>query len=218
MNKWFIDSIIFRHPFTCTLAGPTGCGKTQLLKEILLYKDDLISEQPDVIIYCYKVWQEIYDVFKRNHSNIIFIEGILKFDDFDKINRKIIIFDDLMKECLESKGVLDFFTVGSHHYNASIFFLSQNLFSKGKFARDINLNTQYLIPFNNPRDKLQITILDRQMFPGKSRFLLEAFEDATEKPYGYLLIDNRQETLSKNRIQTDILPYQKRILYTNNMN
>ena len=35
MNNWIIDSTIFKHPFTCTIAGPTGSGKTVLLQKIL---------------------------------------------------------------------------------------------------------------------------------------------------------------------------------------
>ena len=214
MSLWLIDSVVFRHPFTCCIAGPTGCGKTKFLHDVLMYKDDLISQTPDIIIYCYKEWQPIYDQFKSVNKNIIFIEGLININDYDKEANKIIIFDDLMKECLESIHVMNIFTVGSHHYNSSVFFLTQNIYSKGKFSRDISLNTHYLILFKNPRDKLQISFLARQMYPGKSKFLIEAYDDSTEKPYGYLFIDMRQETLTKNRIQTDILPNQKKIIYT----
>jgi hypothetical protein len=42
------------------------------------------------------------------------------------------------------------------------------------------------------------------MYPGRSKFLLEAFRDATEKPYGYLLIDLKPDTDEKYRIRTNI--------------
>jgi hypothetical protein len=44
------------------------------------------------------------------------------------------------------------------------------------------------------------------MYPGKSKFVLEAFEDATKEPYGYLLIDLKPETDEKYRIRTNIFP------------
>ena len=70
----------------------------------------------------------------------------------------------------------------------------------------MNLNTHYLVLFKNPRDATQIAIVARQMYPGKSKFVLEAFKDATKEPYGYLLIDLRPETDDRYRIRTNIFP------------
>ena len=45
--------------------------------------------------------------------------------------------------------------------------------------------------FRNPRDSLGISTLVKQMFPKHTNYLMEAFDDATSKPYGYLKdIDN----------------------------
>jgi hypothetical protein len=44
----------------------------------------------------------------------------------------------------------------------------------------MNLNTHYLVLFKNPRDANQVATLARQMYPSKSKFVLEAFEDATK--------------------------------------
>lgn len=68
--------------------------------------------------------------------------------------------------------------------------------------------------FNNPRDKLQINVLARQMFPNKVNFFCEAFDDAASKPHGYLFIDLKQTTETKNRIQTGITMDNDRIIYT----
>ena len=68
----------------------------------------------------------------------------------------------------------------------------------------MNINTQYIVLFKNPRDALQVATLGRQMYPGYSNFLVEAFKDATERPHGYLLIDLHPETLEKFRIRTNI--------------
>ena len=44
------------------------------------------------------------------------------------------------------------------------------------------------------------------MYPGKSAFMIEAFKNATRAPYGYLLIDLKQETDDKLRLRTVRLP------------
>jgi hypothetical protein len=121
-----------------------------------------------------------------------------------------------MVECVKNEDIMNLFTVGSHHKNTSVFFITQNLFSKGKYAREISLNSNYLVMFKNPRDKLQLSILANQMYPNNKNFILESFADATFLPYGYLFFDLKQDTEERNRIQTGILPFQKRLFYTIN--
>ena len=77
----------------------------------------------------------------------------------------------------------------------------------------MSLNSHYLILFKNPRDSLQITTLARQMYPGQSQFLLEAFQDATREPHGYLVIDLKPATNDDERIRTNILDRQRQIVY-----
>ena len=78
------------------------------------------------------------------------------------------------------------------------------MYYKGKEMRTMSLNTHYLIVFKNPRDKQQITVLSRQMNPSKPRYLLDEFEKATSKPFGYLFIDLKQNTPDDQRLSSDI--------------
>ncbi|CAF0982747.1 unnamed protein product, partial [Brachionus calyciflorus] len=146
--------------------------------------------------------------------NIRFVKGIPDIDEFDQEKNNLIILDDLMKECEEDCSIQKLFTIDSHHRNISVFFVTQNIFSKGKFTRTLNLNSNYLILFNNPRVRLQTLMLARQMFPNKVSFFMENFEDASSKPHGYIFIDLNQSTENRNRIQTGITPDETRIIYT----
>jgi hypothetical protein len=51
-----------------------------------------------------------------------------------------------------------------------------------------------------------VAILARQMFPGKRQFVVEAYEDATKEPHGYLLIDLGPDNDDRYRIRTKIFP------------
>lgn len=214
MNRWLVDKFIFRHPFNCIIAAPTMGGKTHMIKEILKFKKIMIYPTPTNIIYCYKTWQPNYDQIKLLDESIIFYEGIYDTTKFKASSTNLIILDDLMSECINNPDILNLFTVGTHHTNTSVFFLTQNIFSKGKYARDLSLNSNYIITFKNPRDQLQFQVLARQMYGNKSKFLLESFNDSTKNAYGYLFLDLKQETEARNRVQTGILPNQKRIFYT----
>ena len=79
----------------------------------------------------------------------------------------------------------------------------QNLFPKNKESRTISLNSQYIVVFKNPRDVSQMA---KQMYPGRVKFVQEAFADATSTPYGYILVDVEQDTPEDLRLRTSILP------------
>ena len=51
-----------------------------------------------------------------------------------------------------------------------------------------------------------MTTLAKQMYPGRVKFVQEAFDDATSTPYGYILVDLKQDTPEDLRLRTSILP------------
>lgn len=213
MEPWEIDGIIFRHPFTSMIAGPTQSGKTHFLIRLLNKIELIVRPKIQKIIYCFGSWQASFTLIK--HPCITFFEGIPDLDDIDSSIVNLVIFDDLMDECLKSEKVQKLFTKDSHHLNTSVIFVSQNLYAQGKHARTIALNSHYFILFKNPRDLSQIGTLGRQMYPGASKFLVSAYRDATEtNKFGYLFIDLKPGTELKNRIQTNVIPGDQRIIYT----
>ena len=88
----------------------------------------------------------------------------------------------------------------------SVILLFQNLFHKNKHARNISLNSYYLVLYNNPRDESQIANLFRHIYPTRWRFAVEANKDATREPYSYLLVDLRPEQDEVLRLRTNVFP------------
>jgi len=105
------------------------------------------------------------------------------------------------------------FTKISHHRNISILHLTQNLFDKNKYARTISLNAHYIVLFKNPRDASQFAMLARQMYPNASKFALEAYRDATERPFGYLFVDLKPDQDERCRLRTNIFPDEMQYVY-----
>ena len=211
-----MDFKVFQHPFTCILAGPTQCGKTTFIKRLHAGCQKLIDPPPERFIYCYNdEYEDAYHVFNLGIPEIEFHRGLPNIAEMDSSTPKVIVLDDMVEKCEKDKSILQLFTVDSHHKNISIILITQNLFSKGKYMRTISLNSHYIVAFNNPRDKLQISHLARQMFPNNPNFLIECYEDAVEnKPFGYLFIDLKQKTLQKFRIRTGIFEDDKeKIVY-----
>ena len=44
------------------------------------------------------------------------------------------------------------------------------------------------------------------MYPGNSKYMLEAYKDATSAPHGHLLLDLKQSTPYNLRLRTNIFP------------
>ena len=62
-----------------------------------------------------------------------------------------------------------------------------------------------MVLFKNPRDKLQILTLAKQMYPGQTDFFLNQYEEAVKRPFGYLLIDLKTTTQDNCRLRTNVL-------------
>ena len=123
---------------------------------------------------------------------------------FDSSTRNLIVIDDLMAETDERVTTL--FTKKSHHRNTSVLYLVQILFPINKESRTISLNSQCMVVFKNPRDASHMSHLARQMYPGRAKFVQEAFKDARSVPYGYLLVYLKQNTPEDMRLRTTIFP------------
>ena len=216
INNFTENGLKLRHPFTMMVAACTGGGKTWFVKDLLENREQWISPAPQRIIWIYGQWQPLYADMQRIIPGMEFVKGIpANIEDEQFLNpaiRNLIVIDDLMSEASNDEPICDLFTKGSHHRNLSVICLVQNLYYQGKESRTMSLNSQYLVVFNNPRDQQQITVLARQMYPGQSKKFLNTYRMATSKPFGYLLIDLKPDTLNDKRLwpnvfqQTNKLP------------
>ena len=193
--------LTFKHPFTCMLAGPTQAGKTEWVKQFLHQCDNLVNPAPHEIYYAYTEWQQAYG---KLPTNVRLSEGL---PDFTLLKAhpdvpKLLILDDLMQEMKSDKRLTQLFTRGCHHWNLSCIHVVQNVFFEG--LRTSRVNAQYLVLMKNPSDKLQAMNLGKQLYPGNQKFFMQVFNDATNRPYGYLLIDLHPKTDEKVRLRTDI--------------
>ena len=105
-----------------------------------------------------------------------------------------------MIDASKDKRIVTLFTPGSHHRNLSVIYSVQNLFHQRKDNRSISQNSHYLVLFKNPREKLQILTMAKQMYPGQTHFFLNQCEEAVKRPFGYLLIDLKTTTQDNCRL------------------
>ena len=204
--QWFR----FEHPFTSMIAGMTGSGKTAWARSLPQEASETICPPLERIVWCYSQWQPACTEMLVAMPHIEFVKGIptaLEQDSYFDVNKhNLIVFDDQMIDASKDKRIVNPFIRGSHHRNLSVIYIVQNLFYQGKGSRSISLNSHYLMLFKNPRDKLHILTLAKQMYPGQTDFVLNQYEEAVKRPFGYLLIDLKTTTQDNCRLRTNVLP------------
>ena len=195
----------FKHPFSLMVVGPTSCGKTHFVRQLLEQKMKSFMFE-----WYYNQPQKTYDEFEANvgHRRVFFARGLPKYNpdtlaNIDPKQKRVIIIDDLMEESKDSKLVSKLFTQGRHR-NASVILILQNAFPKGKYNTEISRNAMYAALFKSPADREMISRVGQRTFANENSKFMNVYRRETEKPYGYVLIDNKPETEPNYQVVCDV--------------
>ena len=209
----------FECPSSTVIAGPSMVGKAILALSILRNAAVMYTTPPEKILYAYAVPQKKFQDLECEIPNLTLHQGLPSRETLEELksdeSHNLVVLDDLMDEICKSAEMCSLFTRDVHHGRISVIMISQNVFHQSRYARTISLNTSYLILMRTCRDLGQIYNLSRQMFPTCPGRLVEAYEDATKKPRGYIVVNNLTHTGDEDvRLSTCILPCETLVLYT----
>ena len=199
------------HPrTTISISGGTGSGKSRLLFRILKQQKQLFMKPPSKIMYCYGIYQELFEEMEDELTNITFHQGLPTFEEVKEFTNgspnTLICIDDLMESVVKNTDIERLFSQGAHHLDTTIVYINQNLFCQGKHARTISLNTHYIILLRSPRQASQIQYLGRQIMPNNPKAVVESYEDCMKTPFGYLIINLSPYANEDERLITRIFP------------
>ena len=85
----------WQHPFTCIVAGPTGCGKTTFVARLLRNASAMIDPPPERVTWYYSEWQKAYENL-ADIPNMRLEEGLPT--SFDNGKRGLVVLDDLFEK------------------------------------------------------------------------------------------------------------------------
>jgi hypothetical protein len=202
----------FHAPALISLSGASGSGKTAFTDRLIRNADALFDQPVAGVMYCYTADQPVFETMAREIPGIVFYKGVPTVKSVrewagDDGAHRLLILDDLQTAALESKDVADIATVHSHHSNVSCVTVYQNLFGSGKYARTIALQAHYIVVMKNLRDQTQLSLLSRQIYPGKPQLLPNLMKvTAKRHQYPYILIDLSPHSDTDYRLRTDIFP------------
>ena len=185
-----VDSKIEK-PFRLLIAGGSGTGKTTFLQRLV--NESHFSSPFEKIIYCYPEY--LLDPPVDFDPIVDFRPGIGDLEFYSSLPKNtLIILDDLMSECGESKDIMKLFTVIARKRQLSIIFLVQNLFDKSKQFRNIRLNatTLILFKFHAAKDVHKRILKDLNM---DDLITSRSLDNIFKQRYAYIMFDihpNRQ--------------------------
>ena len=192
------------HPFNALVCAATQSGKTTWIYNLLMSRH--IEPFPQRIYWIYSYYcTPLFDELRASLPHIEFVKGLPKGvseEEFAPPDALIII-DDMIEDV--NRDILSLFVKGSHHLRRSCILVLQNMYHSNPHMRTISLNSHYIVLFKQPRDMMQIMCLGKQMYPHASRGFLQAYKSATDRPYGYLLLDLKGTTRDCLRLRSGCL-------------
>ena len=168
--------------------GKTGCGKTNLLLNLLLNGKIFYN---DVCIFCPTIYQEKYhslqNLYKEAKIESQFFrddQDIPDPESFDPSQTHIMVFDDVMNK--KQNKIVDYFCQGRHN-NFNVFYLAQSLYKTQKHG--IRDNCNMFILFKQDKKTLK-SFYDSHVFGDMDFTEFEEFcHKAWSKDFGYVVIN-----------------------------
>jgi hypothetical protein len=213
-----------------TVCGPTQCGKTRFIMDIIKHNDQLLAPPADKLLYLYSIEQTGYDDIKkhiRDNANTATLKtyefldcanGIPSINDLrGKLSKAtLLVLDDLMVLAGKNKTNLEnldnIASRDSHHTNTSVIFVCQNLNYGNGRLRNCRTNSQYHAMFKSLTDSR-----DMDMIANNKKIPLSCMRkivaDIGQKQYGYVLFDGSPRSYDNTRIRTGIFPQDETIIY-----
>ena len=185
--------IRLKENFKVFICGPSRCGKTFFVSDLIENIQSFARKPPNTIIYVYSVWQSKFDEL----GNIVtyFIQDDVNIEENIKQRceegSSFVIFDDMINSSSLSY-LAKLFTVDARHMNMSVAFLTQRMFVNNEYFRQISQNCDFFCVFKNPRNNSEIRTLAQQLTPGDLK-LIDIYREATKDPFSYLFINLTQE-------------------------
>ena len=211
----------FKLPKNILCVGSTQSGKSYWCNKLLLNGDALFEPKPERYIVCYSEWQPCYDELQNELGSLVtFRTDIPTKQELSDMYREnpvhtILLIDDKMssfRNDAQGRSLIDIVCVQAHHCLISCIILVQNIFHS-PVLREISLNCHYHILFRNNRSYSQIRALGTQVAPRCLNYFLDAYEKATCKAYGYLVLDLCPDTPERFKFKTNIFPDQDLIVF-----
>ena len=192
-SKQHVHNWLLPNSIRCIIAGGSGCGKTNLLMNLIMRPGFLNYDR--LHIYSKSLYQPKYQLLQdwaswlnknANDSLISFHSdgNIMPVEELNSQNRTVMVFDDVM---LEKQSPIEKYFSQGRHGGADCFYLCQSYFRIPKQAVRDNANLIILFA----QDIKNLRAIHDTFVSGDMDFneFRKFFSTCTEKRFGFSVID-----------------------------
>lgn len=201
------DDLKFQTPSAICISGPSQCGKSTFIVNLIKHRKFLFTQDFTRCYYCQPTnlclrSNPIFEQIVKNFPTAELVCGLPNLGKLDldvDESSKILIIDDLMSDVLESPEIVNLLSIQTHHSNITTIITLHNIYFSSKFARTIRRNFNYNVFFYNRLDIRELKTLSSQL--GKNpNFLQDCFDFLTSKfqnENAYVLVDGHYKSKIK---------------------
>lgn len=191
---------LFPSNMRCLIVGPSDCGKTNILVEMLANAEGIFFE--NVYVYSKSLNQQKYQYLRDLFHGIV---NYVEFTDSDEMvlspqmkPNSVIIFDDVA--CSPQSGMRHYFSFG-RHLNVDCFYLCQTYSTIPKqLVRD---NANFIIIFKQDETNLKHVYYDHVSPDMTFKEFLKVCAECWKESHGCLVI-NKEANITKGRYRKNI--------------
>ncbi len=208
------NSIKFQDKSAIVIAGASQSGKSNLMRDILLHARDLFQTEPTVCYLVFSHWQKIYDEIRQKwKERIIFNDKVPEEQELQNTMREhehgIFIADDKGEEIEKNSFFRNLLCRLGHHCRMSSICLVQDATFSSKTSSILRKNFHVSIVMRSPQERGFVRSLAMQT--GDYHCLMEAYDDAVRRPYGYIVIDYHPAGDPEFKYRTNIIPHENNL-------
>ena len=117
-------SIAFKPRTSFMIVGASGSEKTYWVYKFLRHLPDMFQDPaPEKILYCYGIYQPLFDDMKQNIPHLIFHQGLPDKEEMEQFaGHTLLVLDDLMSDVSNSKPMQDLFCQYCHHMGINVMY------------------------------------------------------------------------------------------------
>ncbi|MES9994351.1 MAG: hypothetical protein ABW098_20570, partial [Candidatus Thiodiazotropha sp.] len=101
-------------------------GKSFWTFRLLREKEDMFSSPPEKVLYCYGMYQPLFDTMEKEMPFVTFHPGLPSEDMLQDVANpntcNLVILDDLMEYVTSSTEMESLFVKGVHHLHLSVLY------------------------------------------------------------------------------------------------
>ena len=204
-----ISNFSFSPIFRVFISGCSASGKTffahKLLDSNLVQYERIYYFHPDFHEKAPVTWHETLEKPVLYHPGIPSLEELLNIPE-----KSVLVFDDLMTQCRESKQIDYLFRVLSSKRKLNVIIMTQRYFSNGQCGLSIRNSSNYHVLLRNADARTNLLVANAmQLKPEITR----AQAENKTRLYPYIFIDRTNEARVNNlQIFTDIFSSHKELI------